>query len=391
VTSLDARAETYLLGRAPRAGLTPAARAAFAGRRVLITGAGGSVGSELARRVIECGPSQLVLLDHAEYSLVRIARELEEHPAGVPIGIVLGDVSRAEDVDAACVAHRPEYVFHAAACKHVSIAEEQVLAAIRTNVLGAVYTARAAHDIGARFVLISTDKAAQPHSVMGATKRLAELCVLDARAGGEAVAVRFGNVLGSSGSVVERLLDEARAGRPLTVTDPGATRFFMTAGEAASLVLKAAAAGERGDVFWLDMGKPLRLGDLVERIIDIAVPPGATRPAVRVVGLRPGEKRNEELTTRDLSMTPTEDGAIWRARQRPAIASMPAVVEQIEGACANGDAALALLVLQRTITDYQPSAAARAAAHRVARQSRLRRAGLATVLRTADARLRRPA
>jgi FlaA1/EpsC-like NDP-sugar epimerase len=389
--SLEPAVEAYLLGRTPRAALTSRVRATFTGRTVLITGAGGSVGSELARRVLECRPSRLVLFDHAESSLVRIARELEDHSATVPIATVLGDVSREEDIVAACAAHLPEYVFHAAACKHVSVAEEHVLVAVRTNVLGAVHTVHAAHDVGARFVLISTDKAAEPHSVMGATKRLAELLVLHQEHGRAAIAVRFGNVLGSSGSVVERLMDEVRAGRPLTVTDPGATRFFMTAGEAASLVLKAAATGSSGEVFWLDMGKPLRLADLVERIVDVALPSGAPRPAVRVVGLRPGEKRNEELTTRDLSMSPTGDRAIWRARQASIIRSVTDVVEQLRRACATSDAELALRVLQSAVVDYQPSAAATAAALRITQQSRIRRAALMRGAHGRDTRLRRPA
>ena len=214
---------------------------------------------------------------------------------------------------AAC--HDPEFVFHAAACKHVTIAEQCLIPAVRTNVLGAVFTAQAAELVGARFILISTDKAAEPRSVMGATKRLAELSVLDGRPGSDAIAVRFGNVLGSSGSVVEILMDAARAGRPLTVTDPGATRFFMTAAEAVSLVLKAAISGRSGEVFWLDMGSPLRLSDLVDRILEVVTPEGAERPLVKVIGLRPGEKRNEELTTRELAMEATVDPAIWRARQ----------------------------------------------------------------------------
>ena len=367
---LDARTEQFLLGRAVRAELPARVRNAFTGRRVLITGAGGSVGSELARHLAVCQPAEIVLLDHAEYLLFSTMQALADFTGTVTLHPVLADVSRPEDVIAVCSAHRPEYVFHAAACKHVTIAEQCIVTAVRTNVLGAAYTARAANDVGARFILVSTDKAAEPHSVMGATKRLAELSVMDGRTGGGAVAVRFGNVLGSSGSVVEVLMDAARAGRPLTVTDPGATRFFMTAAEAASLVLKAAVAGRSGDVFWLDMGTPLRLSDLVTRILDVVTPQGMTRPAVRVIGLRPGEKRNEELTTGDLTMEPTEDRAIWRARQAPFSGSLPIALEQLRRACAAGDAELALLVVEKTVADYTPSAEARAAAHRASRAAR---------------------
>jgi FlaA1/EpsC-like NDP-sugar epimerase len=238
-------------------------------------------------------------------------------------------------------------------------------------VLGAVHTARAAAAVDARFILISTDKAAEPHSVMGATKRLAELSVLDDRTGGGAIAVRFGNVLGSSGSVVEILMESARSGRALTVTDPGATRFFMTASEAASLVLKAAISGCAGDVFWLDMGSPLRLSDLVERILDVATPSGAARPAIVVTGLRPGEKRNEELTTLDLAMEATHDPGVWKARQPAADSALAASIEELGRACAAGDAAHALRVVEAAVADYQPSAAAREAARRSSRTGRL--------------------
>jgi FlaA1/EpsC-like NDP-sugar epimerase len=355
---LDLRTEEYLLGRAIRAELPAAVRESFAGRRVLITGAGGSVGSELARQVAICGPAEIVLLDHAEYLLFRATKELRDLTSSVRISSLLADVSRPQDITAACQTYRPDFVFHAAACKHVTIAEECIVPAVRTNVLGAVYAARAARDVGARFILISTDKAAEPHSVMGATKRLAELSVLDGRPGAGAMAVRFGNVLGSSGSVVEIFMDAARVGRPLTVTDPDATRFFMTAAEAASLVLRAAVSGSPGDTFWLDMGSPLRLSDLVERVLDVVTPDGAERSSITVVGLRPGEKRNEELTTRDLVMEATEDPAIWRARQTAPTSTLDVALDELQRACGTGDAVRALSVLEDAVVDYTPSAEA---------------------------------
>ncbi len=359
---LDERTERFLLGRPVRSTLPAAVRDAFAGRRVLITGAGGSVGSELARQLAASGAAEIVLFDHAEYLLFRVTKDLQDGETRSSIVPVLGDVSRREDIDAACRVHDPEFVFHAAACKHVTIAEQCLIPAVRTNVLGAVFTAQAAELVGARFILISTDKAAEPRSVMGATKRLAELSVLDGRPGSDAIAVRFGNVLGSSGSVVEILMDAARAGRPLTVTDPGATRFFMTAAEAVSLVLKAAISGRSGEVFWLDMGSPLRLSDLVDRILEVVTPAGAERPLVKVIGLRPGEKRNEELTTRELAMEATVDPAIWRARQTSGSPSIDGTLEQLGLACARGDAISALGLLERAVIDYTPSAEARAAA-----------------------------
>ena len=357
--TLNPRTEEFLLGRPVRAGLTAGQRQVFEGRRLLLTGAGGSVGAELARQLASCRPSQLVVLDHAEYPLFRIAHELCEHCPGAPVVPVLADVSRPTDVVAACRSHQPHYVFHAAAYKHVTFAERCVVPAARTNVLGAVHMARAARDAGARFVLISTDKAAEPHSVMGATKRMAELCVLDPAETAGALAVRFGNVLGSSGSVVEILMDAARAGRPLSVTDPDATRFFMTAAEAVSLVLKAAIAGSGGEVFWLDMGRPLRLGDLVERVLDVVTPAGGIRAPISIIGLRPGEKRHEELTTQGLAMERTDDPAIWRACQAAVATPVDDSLRLLRRACSAGDATRALEALVQAVPDYLPSEQAR--------------------------------
>lgn len=388
--TLDPRIEQFLLGRATRAELPAPVRSALTRRRVLITGAGGSVGAELARRVAVCRPAELVLFDHAEYLLFRAAQSLRDGAGPLSVHAILGDVSRREDVTAAINSHAPDFVFHAAACKHVTIAEECIIPAVRTNVLGAVLTARAAAAAGARFILISTDKATEPHSVMGATKRLAELCVLNASGGAGAIAVRFGNVLGSSGSVVEILMEAARAGRPLSVTDPGATRFFMTAGEAATLVLKAAVSGRANEVFWLDMGSPLRLGDLVERILEAATAPGGAKPPIVVTGLRPGEKRNEELTTQDLAMEATDDPGIWRARQASGGLAAARCFEQLRRACDAGDAASALDALERAVPDYTPSTAARAAAARASEAARTSRLEPAHAPMT-GARLRRPA
>lgn len=386
---LDARTEQFLLGRPIRAGLSPHVRGAFAGARLLVTGAGGSVGSELARQLAACGPDEIVLFDHAEYLLFRATRDLQSQWPDVRVVSVLGDVSRPRDIAAACRAYRPGVVFHAAACKHVTIAEQCVVAAARTNVLGAVFAARAARSVGARFVLISTDKASDPHSVMGATKRLAELCVLGQRREPGAIAVRFGNVLGSSGSVVEILMDAARAGQRLTVTDPDATRFFMTAAEAVTLLLKAAVSARTGEVFWLDMGRPLRLGDLVDRIVDVVTPPGGLRAPVDVVGLRPGEKRHEVLTSRDLTMERTDDVAIWRARQAPILAAPRAVLERLRRACRDGDATTVLETLADAVPGYAPSREARVAAERASAMltpQRLRRRRASTAIATSPLR-----
>jgi FlaA1/EpsC-like NDP-sugar epimerase len=354
VIRLDPAIERFLLNRPLRVGVPTRVRDRFVGERVLVTGAGGSIGAELARQLATCYTGELVLFDHAEYQLFRIVRELErDHPA-VRVHPVLGDVSRARDVLTACQLHRPRYVFHAAAYKHVTLAERAIVAATRTNVLGAVNTARAASAVHSRFVLVSTDKAAAPQSVMGATKRLAEMCVLGRHAAQDAIAVRFGNVLGSSGSVVEILIEAARDRRALTVTDPEATRFFMTAAEAVALVLNAATAAKPREIFWLDMGRPLRLADLVSRIVDAFTPAGASPSPVRVIGLRPGEKRHEVLTSPDLPMESTDDAAIWRAEQ-PLLPQAATCIARLRAACRAGDSAAALHVMADAVKDYRPS------------------------------------
>ena len=365
--TLDRKTEEFLLGRRLREGVSPAVKRAFAGSRVLVTGAGGSVGSALARQLATCCPAEIVLVDHAEYLLFTAARRLQEARPDLRVHPVLADVSRQRDIATACRLHSPDFVFHAAACKHVTVAEEHVVQAARTNVLGAVFTARAAREAGARFVLISTDKAAEPHSVMGATKRLAEMGVLNGGAGAGALAVRFGNVLGSTGSVVEILMESVRAGRPVTITDPAATRYFMSAGEAVSLVLKAAATGRGGEVFWLDMGEPLRLMDLVHRVVQVARPQVSPAPRIVVVGLRPGEKRHEQLTGRDLTMERTADPAIWRARAHASSGGLRrGTLAILRRACASGDAPGVLSLLEDAVAGYTASPAAHAAAARAA-------------------------
>ena len=201
--------------------LTPIDRRAFKDRRLLITGAGGSVGSELARQLAACAPASLTLVDHAEYNLFRVERRLRAEFPKLEVKAVLGDVSRRADIRARVSHHAPPCRYHAAAYKHVPIAEVAVVAAARTNMLGTVETIRAARDVGARFLLVSSDKAAQPRSVMGATKRLAELVVIYRRSRLlRPVVVRFGNVLGSSGSVVEIMARHRKAGPQVPVTDP---------------------------------------------------------------------------------------------------------------------------------------------------------------------------
>ena len=355
--------QQHLLGRDVRDVLALEERRRLSGMRLLVTGAGGTIGSELARQLADCGPESLTILDHSEYALFRIERELRERRPAVKLDSVLADVSRRADVRSAFQLTRPHAVYHAAAYKHVTITERSIVPAARVNVLGTLETALAAREAGARFVLISSDKAAEPRSVMGATKRIAEMVALNA--GGRLfrpVAVRFGNILASSGSLVEIMGRCIAEGRNIPLTDPDATRFFMTAGEAVSLVIKADLIGRRSEVFWLDMGEPLRIGDLANRLISLAMPEGTQRVGIDVIGLRPGEKKHEHLTTQGLEMGATRHPRIWSARQaqlQPSV--VKDMIRELRRAIAAGDAVRVLAALQAT-GEFVASAEAWAAA-----------------------------
>ena len=296
-----------LLSR-PAVGLnSDAIRALVHGRRVLVTGAGGSIGSELCRQILSFRPSSLVLFERYENSLHAIRLELEDvlkkihwrdRPASVGIYAVVGDVTDAALVTSAFTKHRPELVFHAAAHKHVPLMEENPCEAVKNNVRGTRVLAAAAEEAGVdRFILISTDKAANPVSVMGASKRLAELVVQQqAEGSGTSFAiVRFGNVLGSNGSVVPRFIEQIRTGGPVTVTHPDVRRFFMLIPEAVQLVLHAAADAKAGDTYVLDMGEQVKLVDVARNMIRLAGRIPDEEIAIEFIGLRPGEKLEEEL------------------------------------------------------------------------------------------------
>jgi FlaA1/EpsC-like NDP-sugar epimerase len=351
---LDRDTEQRLLGRPVESVLTPLDRRVLKGRRLLVTGAGGSLGAELARQLASCGPASLTLVDHAECNLFRIEHQLRLDYPSLTVHAVLGDVSRRSDITAACRVARPHTVYHAAACTHVPITEISVIAAARTNVLGTVETVRAAREAGARLLLVSSDKAAYPTSVMGATKRLAERVALCQRSRlFRPAAVRFGNILGSSGSVVEIMANAASAGRNVPVTDPSATRFFVTVGEAASAVIKADLMARGGDVFWFDAGQPLRVGDLAERVIEWATPAGQSRVGIDIIGLRAGDTLRQDLVTQGLEMKATSHPRIWQARQNDIPrASILQAITRIRRACAKGDAAMALDALANVVSDY---------------------------------------
>ncbi len=352
-------------------------------RRVLVTGAGGSIGSELARQVAGFAPAELMLVDNGEFALWQIDLELAEtHPA-CRRRAVIADVRDAARMRALCEAFRPELVFHAAALKHVPIVEDNPLEGLRTNVLGTQAVADAAAAAGAQaMVLISTDKAVNPSSVMGASKRLAEmygqgLDVAGRRAGGmRCVTVRFGNVLGSTGSVVPLFRRQLAAGGPLTVTHPDMQRYFMTVREAVGLVLQAsvvgtgAAARPDGGIFVLDMGEPVKIVDLARQMIRLA----GLRPekdiAIRFTGLRPGEKLFEELFHGSEKPSPTGHPGLLMASPRTAdMESVRAAMAQISAAADAGDVAGGLSVLARLVPEFAHNAAGGAPALAVSVQA----------------------
>jgi FlaA1/EpsC-like NDP-sugar epimerase len=362
----DAALQERLLARPVASVLADADREAFRGQRVLVTGAAGSVGAELCRQLAASGVARLGMLDHSEYALFRLEAEIRRSHPATEIVPSLGDVTRRADLRGAMDAAAPRVVYHAAAYKHVTFAETAIVQALRVNALGAAEAARAARIAGARFVLISSDKAAEPRSVMGATKRFAELIVLgEATRRFRPIVVRFGNILGSSGSVAEILMDRAVAGLPLPITAEDATRYFMTGAEAVSLVLKTDLLASRPEIFWLDMGEPVRIGDLAARIADHAADQGFAPKGVEIIGLRPGEKLHEELTTQGLAMRRTAHPRIASARQRPVSSgTVQAAVRQAHRACAKGDGAAALETLMRLVSDFVPSELAQEHARR---------------------------
>ncbi|OUM95713.1 MAG: hypothetical protein A9Z00_11125 [Thermobacillus sp. ZCTH02-B1] len=273
------------------------------GRTILVTGAGGSIGSEICRQVAKFGPKKLVLLGHGENSIYSIELELRDMygDAGIEIVTEIADIQDADKMMRVMQAHRPDVVYHAAAHKHVPLMERNPEEAVKNNLIGTMNTARAANWYGVRiFVMISTDKAVNPTSVMGASKRLAEMYIqyLDSISRTKFVAVRFGNVLGSRGSVVPLFRKQIAAGGPVTVTHPDMVRYFMTIPEASKLVIQAGALAKGGEIFVLDMGEPVRIVDLARNLIRLSGY-AVEEIGIRFTGIRPGEKLFEELMNPD--------------------------------------------------------------------------------------------
>lgn len=332
------------------------------GKNVMVTGAGGSIGSELCRQIAEHGPSKLVLYEQSEFALYKIEKELESYNANLEIFAVLGSVTNTARVEAVLKSFGVHTVYHAAAYKHVPLVEHNPIEGFQNNVLGTWHAAEAAKAAGVEtFVLISTDKAVRPTNIMGATKRLAELVLqaMDEESDKTRFTmVRFGNVLDSSGSVIPLFRKQIKSGGPVTVTHPDVTRYFMTIPEAAQLVLQSGALGMGGDVFVLEMGEPIKIDDLARSMIRLSGLEvcGDDNPDGDIIidyaGLRPGEKLYEELLIGD-NVTGTEHPKILRAaEEKLSWEQLLNYRSKFENACNNFETDKVKLLLEEVITGY---------------------------------------
>ncbi len=338
---------------------------AIEGKRVLVTGAGGSIGSELSRQIARRNPAELVLLGHGENSIFEILLELQSNYPALKLIPIIADIRNAQRLDSVFKTHQPQIVFHAAAHKHVPLMEANAVEAITNNVIGTRNIVRAAldHNIE-RFVLISTDKAVRPSSIYGATKRLAEMIVLDAasKAKRAFTVVRFGNVLGSRGSIIPIFKNQIAKGGPITITHPDMLRFFMTIPEAVYLVLQASSMQSGGEVFVLNMGQPVRILDLAEDLIKLSGLEPDKDINITFTGIRPGEKLVEELWDEGTPLLETLHPDIFRLDQNASflIPNLPQAIEQLSAISLSADRGalnkfIDSLIPGSSITEAQPS------------------------------------
>jgi FlaA1/EpsC-like NDP-sugar epimerase len=330
--------------------------AALTGKRVLVTGAGGSIGREICRQIARWAPQMLILLGHGENSIFEATLELREAFPSLPVQLVIADIRDISRIKGVFANFRPQVVFHAAAHKHVPLMESNIEDAVTNNIIGTKNVVQAASAVDAeRLVLISTDKAVRPANVMGATKRIAEMIVLEAahRSGHAYSVVRFGNVLGSRGSVVPNFKRQIAHGGPVTITHPDMKRYFMTIPEAVHLVLQTAAMGQGGEVFMLNMGQQVRILDLAEDLIRLSgLEPGKDIEIV-FTGIRPGEKLSEDLWGDGMEYKKTAHPEIFRAVAEEAILpdDLDKLVEELHHLARDGEAAAIVHLLDETIPD----------------------------------------
>jgi FlaA1/EpsC-like NDP-sugar epimerase len=347
-----------LLGRTPVRLDQSGIRAAVAGNVVLVTGAAGSIGSELCRQIARFGPAKIVGFEIAESPLFEIDREMRAAFPDVPFCAEIGSVQSRVRLNEVFGRHKPAVVYHAAAYKHVPLMEDHVFEAIENNVFGTYNLATVAARHGVRdFVLISSDKAVRPTNVMGATKRIAELLLVCLQNEGvKFVSVRFGNVLGSNGSVIPIFKKQIAAGGPVTVTHPDMRRFFMTIPEACQLVLQAAAIGEAGQICVLDMGQPVRIADLARNLIALSGLKPDQDIKIEFTGARPGEKLYEELSSllEDTVPTTHEKIRIFVGNEPPG-GDLGAWLDELRDVCARRDVGRLVIALKDIVVDYSPS------------------------------------
>ncbi len=325
------------------------------GKAVLVTGAGGSIGSELSRQIAHFEPATLLLLGHGENSIYEIHREIVRDYPNLSVVPVIADIQDQQRIDQVFAQYKPNVVFHAAAHKHVPLMEYNPTEALKNNVLGTKNVAEAAHNHSVeRFVMISSDKAVNPTNVMGATKRIAELVIqsINQRSKTKFMAVRFGNVLGSRGSVVPLFKEQIARGGPVTVTHPDIIRYFMTIPEAVSLVIQAGAMGGGGEVFVLDMGEPVKIVDLARDLITLS----GLRPdediRIEFTGLRPGEKLFEELLTAEEGTVATQHKRIFVAQQvAPPYGVLESTLDRVREFCVSGCACPQVLELASMLSN----------------------------------------
>ena len=327
---------------------------------IFITGGGGSIGSELCRQIARLMPRKLVVLERSEFNLFAIERELRKDFPDLALDMALVDVCDSVCVEKMLKRHVPDIIFHAAAYKHVPMLETQARAAAINNVFGTVVIARLAEKFGCKsFVLISTDKAVNPANTMGATKRVAEMICQhqSTRSPTKYITVRFGNVMGSSGSVIPLFQDQITRGGPVTVTHPDVTRYFMTIPEACQLILQASVIGRGGEIFVLDMGEPVRIAYLAEQMIRLSGKVPGEDIEIVYIGLRPGEKLEEELFHVSEDLAKTGYSKIFLASSRPVNGEfLGGMLAALERACADGDDERIRELIAELTTGYMPAA-----------------------------------